>query len=467
MVAARRAFLDKGWYAPLREALAALAVAYTGSEPVVLDAGCGEGYYTVGVREALASAGKAPHVAGFDISKFAVQKAAKRCPELDLAVASAYHLPVADGAVDLLLNVFSPLAIEEFRRVLKPGGYYLYVVPAAHHLWELKEVLYDAPYLNEEKETPYEGFSYEKIVPVSYTVHLPNQEDIQALFQMTPYAWKTPGSGKARLAALTELDCQVDFRIHVFKKRPEPYRLRPLCCLPLVLLQAPAVEGIALDGAEDLLAEVGIALLQLPQEHLHLLPAGGAVGRAGIFHHRQIQPPHRSPYLPLLYIEHGPDLGDAGAVQVRHRLEAAYPSLQEEGHDHGLHRVILMVSQGDLGDPQAVHGGAQGAPPELGAQGAGIFLLAVLKNDLVDGHLFPVIGHLQLPAEVGNGGKVHAWGAAVNGDGYHIKGLGVKLPEPGQSAQCQYGILAAADAYRHRVPPVNHMIILHTPADQR
>lgn len=218
MVAARRAFLDKGWYAPLREALAALAVAYTGSEPVVLDAGCGEGYYTVGIREALASAGKAPHVAGFDISKFAVQKAAKRCPELDLAVASAYHLPVADGAVDLLLNVFSPLAIEEFRRVLKPGGYYLYVVPAAHHLWELKEVLYDAPYLNEEKETPYEGFFYEKIVPVSYTVHLPNQEDIQALFQMTPYAWKTPGAGKARLAALTELDCQVDFRVHVFKK---------------------------------------------------------------------------------------------------------------------------------------------------------------------------------------------------------------------------------------------------------
>lgn len=218
MVAARRAFLDKGWYAPLREALAALAVECTGSEPVVLDAGCGEGYYTAGIRDALLSAGKAPHVAGFDISKFAVQKAAKRCPELDLAVASAYRLPVADKAVDLLLNVFSPLAIEEFRRVLKPGGYYLYVVPAAGHLWELKEVLYDEPYPNEEKETPYEGFSYEKIVPVSYTVHLPHQEDIQALFQMTPYAWKTPGAGKARLAALTELDCRVDFRVHVFKK---------------------------------------------------------------------------------------------------------------------------------------------------------------------------------------------------------------------------------------------------------
>lgn len=218
MVNARRAFLDRGWYAPLREALEQLAVAHTGGEPVVLDAGCGEGYYTQGVREALLSAGKTPHVAGFDISKFAVQKAARRCPDLDLAVATAYHLPVGDGAVDLVLNVFSPLAIEEFRRVLKPAGYYMYVVPGAKHLWELKEVLYDAPYPNEEKETPYEGFAYREIVPVSYTVHLPSQEDIQALFQMTPYAWKTPGAGKARLAELRELDCQIDFRIHVFQK---------------------------------------------------------------------------------------------------------------------------------------------------------------------------------------------------------------------------------------------------------
>lgn len=218
MVNARRAFLDRGWYAPLRETLERLAVSYTGGEPVVLDAGCGEGYYTQGVREALLSAGKAPHVAGIDISKFAVQKAAKRCPDLDLAVASAYHMPVGDGTVDLVLNVFSPLAIEEFRRVLKKGGYYIYVVPAAKHLWELKEVLYDQPYLNEEKEIPYEGFAYREIVPVAYTVHLPSQEDIQALFQMTPYAWKTPGAGKVRLAELRELDCQIDFRIHVFQK---------------------------------------------------------------------------------------------------------------------------------------------------------------------------------------------------------------------------------------------------------
>ena len=218
MAAARRAFLEKGWYAPLRDEICALAVEAAGPAPVVLDAGCGEGYYTAGVREALLAAGKQPALAGVDISKFSLQRAARRYAGIEFAVASVYRLPVGDRTVDLLLNVFSPLALDEFRRVLRLGGSYLYVGSAARHLWELKEVLYDRPYLNEEKETPYEGFVYEKIVPVSYQIHLPGQEDIHALFQMTPYYWKTGKDGAVRLEALDCLDCRIDFRIHVFRR---------------------------------------------------------------------------------------------------------------------------------------------------------------------------------------------------------------------------------------------------------
>ena len=43
----------------------------------------------------------------------------------------------------MLLDCFSPLALEEFRRVLKPGGHFFYVVPGGDHLWELKQVLYE------------------------------------------------------------------------------------------------------------------------------------------------------------------------------------------------------------------------------------------------------------------------------------------------------------------------------------
>ena len=218
MAAARRDFLSKGYYAPLLNALCDQILPRTGNTPVLLDTGCGEGYYTAGIYQSLLAAGKMPRMAGTDISKFILRHAAKRDKGIEFAVASSYHLPVPDESIDILLNCFSPLALEEFLRVLKPGGTFLYVVPAAEHLWEMKQVLYDKPYPNEEKESPYDGFSYETIVPVDAMIHLENQTDIHALFQMTPYYWKTPKAGAERLAALDTLDCRISFRIHIFKK---------------------------------------------------------------------------------------------------------------------------------------------------------------------------------------------------------------------------------------------------------
>ena len=205
MSAARRDFLSKEYYAPLLNTLCSRILPLVGEHPVILDAGCGEGYYTAGIRAALTAAGKTPAIAGIDISKSILRLAAKREKQVEFAVASCYHLPFADETADLLLDCFSPLAIDEFRRVLKPGGHFLYVVPGADHLWELKRVLYDAPYPNEEKE-------------VDFTLHLANQADIQSLFRMTPYCWKTPKAGVERMEALENLDCQASFRIHIFKK---------------------------------------------------------------------------------------------------------------------------------------------------------------------------------------------------------------------------------------------------------
>ena len=220
MVAARAAFLERGYYAPLRQALEELVLEASAhlEGPVLLDSGCGEGYYTAGMFRALERAGHRPRAAGIDISKYALRRAAKRLPEGEFAVASAYRLPLADASADLLTNVFSPLSAEEFARVLRPGGTFLYVVPSARHLWEMKQVLYSQPYENPVKETPYTGFSYQRIVPVRYEITLDCPEDIRALFQMTPYYWKTPKAGAERLAALDGLRVRAQFRIHVFQK---------------------------------------------------------------------------------------------------------------------------------------------------------------------------------------------------------------------------------------------------------
>ena len=89
---------------------------------------------------------------------------------------------------------------------------------AAEHLWEMKQVLYDRPYRNETGETPYDGFRYVTIRHVRSEITLPGQEDIQALFGMTPYCWKTPRAGKDRLAALDHLTTTAAFDIHVFER---------------------------------------------------------------------------------------------------------------------------------------------------------------------------------------------------------------------------------------------------------
>ena len=218
MAAARTRFLDGGWYAPLRDKLADLALGYAPDRCAVLDAGCGEGYYSAAVFQRLTAAGKAVKMAGVDLSKHALKKAAKREKRIEFAVASVYGLPVADHCVHLLLNCFSPLALEEFLRVLRPGGVYFYVVPGERHLWEMKEVLYDRPYPNTEKRTPYPGLDYLEVAEVDGTLPLPDRQTISDLFQMTPYFWKTPREGKERLAALDRLDVTASFRIHVFRK---------------------------------------------------------------------------------------------------------------------------------------------------------------------------------------------------------------------------------------------------------
>lgn len=218
MATARNRFLSGGYYKPLCDALAQLALQYTSETVSVLDSGCGEGYYSAAIYQALAQAGRDVNLAGVDLSKHALRRAAKREKAAEFAVASVYDIPVADRSADLILNCFSPLALEEFLRILKPSGVYFYVVPGEKHLWELKKVLYENPYTNTEKLTPYEGFTYLEVQSVDGVIHLPDQQTISDLFQMTPYFWKTPKSGTEKLAALDSLDTTISFRIHVFRK---------------------------------------------------------------------------------------------------------------------------------------------------------------------------------------------------------------------------------------------------------
>ena len=219
MVAARSRFLSAGYYGHLCAALQELACRYAPEgDAVLVDSGCGEGYYTAGVAAALRESGRTVRGAGVDISKFALRHAAKRDKSLEFAVGSAYRLPVMSDCAHLLLNCFSPMAPSEFHRVLQPNGVLFYVVPAPRHLWELKEVLYRTPYENPDEAIPYEGFSPVEVGPVEKTVEIADHEDLMALFHMTPYTWNTPREGVERLEALPSITVTASFRIHVFRR---------------------------------------------------------------------------------------------------------------------------------------------------------------------------------------------------------------------------------------------------------
>ena len=156
-------------------------------------------------------------LAGFDIAKPAVRLAAKALPTAQYAVASSFNQPVRTGWADLLLNCFSPFAQEEFLRVLRPGGRMIYVVPGAEHLYQMKAVLYEKPYKNPVQQIAYDGFAAIGERKVTGRVTVPH-EQLEALFAMTPYYWKTPRGGAERLAALSQLETDISFRFLVFEK---------------------------------------------------------------------------------------------------------------------------------------------------------------------------------------------------------------------------------------------------------
>ena len=135
-VAARRRLHDLGITGPLLEGFSELA--QVSPRDIVLDAGCGDGFYLGSLARRSGCAGR-----GVDISIPAVEAAARRYPPGESAcewiVANADRfVPYADRAFSLVLSITGRMNAAEFRRVLRDDGRLLVALAAPDDMIELR-----------------------------------------------------------------------------------------------------------------------------------------------------------------------------------------------------------------------------------------------------------------------------------------------------------------------------------------
>lgn len=215
MLNSRRDFLNKGYYSELKDGIIEILKQYDfSSDSVIADLGCGECYYTDSIQKEF----DIKSICGIDISKQALICGSKRNNKISLAVASTSDLPIKDNYCDAVISVFAPVSISEIHRILKNNGIWVKAYPLENHLYGLKNAIYTEPVLNEVDENYPDGFILDNYSEIKYNITLTENEDIQNLFKMTPYYYKTGINDQKKFQNINYLETEIEFGISVYKK---------------------------------------------------------------------------------------------------------------------------------------------------------------------------------------------------------------------------------------------------------
>ena len=218
MVNARKHFLGKGYYEPLHKAVRELVRKYAADGCTILDCGCGECSYTADIAAELSRAGISAEIIGIDVSKEAISSGASRHAGIRLAAASVFDIPLPDESCGIVTALFSPFSGKEYLRVMKPDGIYITAFPLENHLFELKQAVYEKPYRNTVAPLEIPGFALDSNSECRFKAELTSTEDITALFDMTPYCYKTSAADRAKLDRLTSLTVSAEFGLAAYRK---------------------------------------------------------------------------------------------------------------------------------------------------------------------------------------------------------------------------------------------------------
>ncbi|MDC4542745.1 methyltransferase domain-containing protein [Acinetobacter baumannii] len=212
-VDARRAFLQGGYYQPLQQAVVHLLKDLKAK--MVLDIGCGEGYYTSAMQQVV------EQCIGVDIAKNAVQRAAKLNDKVTWVVGTGATLPVIDQSMDVCTSLFSPIPQTEILRVLKDDGYLIVVTPATDHLYAMREALFEQvnPHTPQKFVEQLQDLFELKEQQVIEAPLVLDQQALKNLIAMTPYAYKASPERRMQLEQKAHLQVTASFQIYLFQKR--------------------------------------------------------------------------------------------------------------------------------------------------------------------------------------------------------------------------------------------------------
>lgn len=211
MILARRDFLNQNHYKPLIEEIQALLSPLKPKN--LLDAGCGEGYYTNFLQNHMTFC----TFFAFDISKDAVDKCARKNHEIHTFVSSVNSIPIQSGSMDIILSMFAPIDFDEFSRVISNQGYLLVASAHPNHLLELKELTYEKVKIHTPIHLKDPRFNIIETKDISFIMSL-QQPDITNLFLMTPYSFRTRQEDKQKVFDKASLNITAHFTLTLLKR---------------------------------------------------------------------------------------------------------------------------------------------------------------------------------------------------------------------------------------------------------
>lgn len=227
MVQARRHVLEQSLFLQLGNSLCETVLQHgeflSEQSGCVIDAGCGEGYYTALLADKLGQSDTqlAARLLGTDISKWSIQAAARKHREVAFAVANNTHLPVVKGSAEAIISIFGFATWQPWSELQSTDQLVFIVDAGPHHLLELRGQIYPEVRIHQPPsyaDAHQLGYVLLTQTQHKYQVTVDNNTTLLSLLEMTPHGRRTSHEQLNNLAKIDTMNVTIDALIRTYRR---------------------------------------------------------------------------------------------------------------------------------------------------------------------------------------------------------------------------------------------------------